>query len=169
MIAATFSIVSGITKEGFSLEKLVKAVKADVDSSWKRSLVRKKGIKGWSATIASIRSKTTILTTPGDLTERTVVKLLRASRAVSACFLKDDSEGMIDMLTGNSDMKIKSKTRTFITKGVIQIRKEKNEPSKDKDGETLSSCLSRDPKLKQIDGINDDYKKGKLYDEKGNT
>ena len=92
-------------------------------------LVRKKGINGWKAMIASMRSKTAVLTITGDLRERTVLKFVRASWAISACFLKDDSEGMMEMLSGFRNIKDKDKTRTFIIRGVIQIWKEYHEKS----------------------------------------
>ena len=59
--------------------------------------------------IASIRSKTAVLMITGDLREHTALKFVRASQAISACFLKDDSEGMMEMLSGFRDIKDKDK------------------------------------------------------------
>ena len=59
--------------------------------------------------IASMRSKTAVLTITGDLRERTALKFVRASRAISACFLKDDSEGMMEMLSGFRNIKDEDK------------------------------------------------------------
>lgn len=50
------------------------------------------------ATVTSISSTIAARVTTEDLKVFTVLKFFKASRAASTCFLKDDSEGIIDML-----------------------------------------------------------------------
>lgn len=55
-------------------------------------------------TIVSISSSIAPLIRVGDFKERMVLKLFRASRASSACFLSEDSDGITVMFVGAMDM-----------------------------------------------------------------
>ena len=47
--------------------------------------------------MTSIRSVTAVLIRLAEFNEQTVWKVWSASRAISACFLREDSDGMVEM------------------------------------------------------------------------
>lgn len=48
--------------------------------------------------MTSIRSVTAVLIRLAEFNEQTVWKVWSASRAISACFLREDSDGIVEML-----------------------------------------------------------------------
>jgi len=57
-------------------------------------------------TVASINSLRAVLISPGEFNAQTVLNVLRASRASSACFLSEDSDGIVEIFVGERDMGI---------------------------------------------------------------
>jgi hypothetical protein len=55
-------------------------------------------------TVASTSSERAVLAKLGALSTRTVLKFLSASRATSACFLKEFSEGILTTAVGEIDI-----------------------------------------------------------------
>ena len=55
----------------------------------------------------SISSFIAVLIRAKEFKERTASKVFRASRMSSACFLRDDSDGIIETLIGAMDMEIR--------------------------------------------------------------
>ena len=62
--------------------------------------------------MVSINSVIAVLIRPGEFKVQTVLKVLRASQARSACFLREDSDGMVEIFEGVMSMRTLETNRT---------------------------------------------------------
>lgn len=85
-----------MNSRGYFLKERVRDILRDkiVERSLKKGVDQHTVVEKEERTVAETSSSRAVLMGPGALSVRMVLKVAKASRAASACFLKADSDGM---------------------------------------------------------------------------